>query len=87
MRDGKRLDADVSAVGDPLTGFDIYDSYNCGTRMRIQRVEEGWATFGGTSLSAPMIAALYALAGGGDGVSTRRSRCTGTPPTPPRAST
>jgi DNA-binding beta-propeller fold protein YncE len=53
-----RLVADVSAIGDPLTGFDTYDSYD-GT---------GWVTTGGTSLSSPVIAALYALAGGAQGV-------------------
>ena len=62
----KRLAADVSALADPNTGFDIYDSY------QIQGVNECggddqpscWATFGGTSLSSPLIAAMWALAGG-----------------------
>ena len=31
----KRLVADVSAVGDPLTGFDIYDSYKCGVECEF----------------------------------------------------
>jgi PKD repeat protein len=62
---GMRLGADVSAVADPLTGFDIYDSYKCGPECEFARVEGGWATFGGTSLSAPLITALYGLAGGG----------------------
>ncbi len=53
-----RLVADVSAIGDPLTGFDTYDSYN----------GQGWATTGGTSLSSPVIAAIYALAGGSQDV-------------------
>ena len=60
--------ADVSAVGDPLTGFDIYDSYKCGKECEFPRVEGGWATFGGTSLSTPLIAGLYGLAGGGHGL-------------------
>jgi PKD repeat protein len=64
----KRLDADVSAVADPLTGLDIYDTYNCGAPCNLQRVEVGWVTIGGTSLSAPFISSLYALAGGGQGV-------------------
>jgi PKD repeat protein len=64
-----RLDADVSAVGDPLTGFDIYDSYKCGSSAcEFPRVEGGWVTFGGTSLSAPVITAMYGLAGGSGGV-------------------
>jgi len=63
-----RVVADVSAVGDPATGFDIYDSYKCGPECEFPRVEGGWATFGGTSLSAQLIGALYGLAGGGGGV-------------------
>ena len=61
-----RLVADVSAVADYLTGFDIYDSYNCGTACSPA---PGWLTIGGTSLSSPLIAATYALAGGAQGVS------------------
>jgi subtilase family serine protease len=61
----KRLSADVSAVGDYLTGLDIYDSYNCGSACDPA---PGWFTEGGTSLSSPIIAAAYALAGGAQGV-------------------
>jgi subtilase family serine protease len=61
----KRLAADVSAVGDYLTGLDIYDSYNCGSACSPA---PGWFTIGGTSLSSPIIAAAYALAGGAHGV-------------------
>jgi subtilase family serine protease len=50
----KRMIADVSAVADPATGVSVYDSYG---------VTAGWYTFGGTSASAPIIAAVYALAG------------------------
>ncbi|HJQ74422.1 MAG TPA: S53 family peptidase [Gaiellaceae bacterium] len=60
---GKRLVADVSMVADPLTGYDIYDSFNCGAACST-----GWQTFGGTSLSAPLVAAAYALSGGAHGV-------------------
>ena len=63
----KRLDADISAVGDPFTGFDIYNTYKCGTACA--GLDEGWLTIGGTSLSAPFISSLYALAGGGNGMS------------------
>ena len=66
--EAKRLAADVSAVGDPQSGFDIYDSYECGKGCAFPRVEGGWATFGGTSLSTPLIAGLYGLAGGGHGL-------------------
>jgi subtilase family serine protease len=50
----KRMISDVSAVADPATGVSVYDSYG---------VTAGWYTFGGTSASAPLVAAVYALAG------------------------
>jgi hypothetical protein len=59
-----RLVADIAADADPLTGFDIYDTYNCGTPCGTP----GWQTTGGTSLSSPLIAGMYALAGGAHGV-------------------
>jgi hypothetical protein len=59
-----RLDNDVSAVADPYTGFDIYDTY-----AYERGFEAGWLTVGGTSLSAPLISGLYALSGGSHGVS------------------
>jgi subtilase family serine protease len=49
----RRVVGDVSAVADPGTGVAVYDSYQ----------ESGWLVFGGTSVSAPIIASLYALAG------------------------
>jgi hypothetical protein len=64
---GKRLAADVSMVGDPLTGFDIYDSYACGAAQCP--TSPTWMTIGGTSLSSPLLAAAYALSGGAHGVS------------------
>ncbi|MEU1596445.1 carboxypeptidase regulatory-like domain-containing protein [Streptomyces sp. NPDC005708] len=45
--------ADVSAVADPATGVAVYQTYG-GT---------GWAVYGGTSASAPVIASTYAVAG------------------------
>ncbi|HEU5269858.1 MAG TPA: hypothetical protein VFU36_08030, partial [Jatrophihabitans sp.] len=45
-----RAVADVSAVANPATGVAVY---NAG----------GWGVYGGTSASAPIIAAVYALAG------------------------
>ena len=59
-----RLSSDVSAVADPYTGFDIYSSYEYETFA-----ETGWMTIGGTSLSSPLITAIYALAGGSHWVS------------------
>ena len=49
----RRTATDVSAVADPDTGVAVYDSYQSG----------GWAVYGGTSASSPIIAATYALAG------------------------
>lgn len=51
-----RAVADVSAVADPNTGVAVYDSYT-------DQGVNGWLTFGGTSASSPIIAAVYALAG------------------------
>ena len=48
-----RVVADVSAVADPTTGVAVYDTYPSG----------GWMVFGGTSVGAPIIASVYALAG------------------------
>jgi len=52
---GNRTVADVSAVADPNTGVSVYDTY--GLRPR-----GGWLVFGGTSVAAPIIGAVYALA-------------------------
>jgi subtilase family serine protease len=49
----KRSVADISAVADPATGVAAYNTYG----------SNGWGVFGGTSASAPIIAATYALAG------------------------
>jgi subtilase family serine protease len=51
-----RTVADVSADADPSTGAAVYDS------VRYQG-QSGWYQVGGTSLSSPLIAAVYALAG------------------------
>jgi hypothetical protein len=59
-----RSAADISAVADYLTGFDVYNSDTCGGACST-----GWNTFGGTSLSSPIITAMWALAGGSGGVS------------------
>jgi N-acetylneuraminic acid mutarotase len=45
--------ADVSAVADPATGVSVYQTYGGG----------GWAVYGGTSASAPIITGAYASAG------------------------
>jgi subtilase family serine protease len=59
-----RLAADVSADADPASGYDVYNSYDCGPACP----DLGWLPIGGTSLSAPLIAAMWALAGGSGGV-------------------
>jgi hypothetical protein len=59
----KRMAADVAAVADSFTGFDIYASYACGLACPT-----GWVTVGGTSLASPLIASAFALAGGAGGV-------------------
>ena len=52
----KRGVADVAADADPNTGAAVYDSTRYQGRV-------GWYTVGGTSLSSPLIAAVFALAG------------------------
>jgi PKD repeat protein len=61
---GKRLVSDIAMDADSLTGYDIYDSYACGSACSTT----GWLTIGGTSLSAPLVAAAFGLAGGAHGV-------------------
>ncbi len=58
---GARAVADVSADADPYTGIAVYDA----TETEGNR---GWATIGGTSVAAPIIASVFALAGGAHGV-------------------
>jgi subtilase family serine protease len=51
-----KANADVSAVADPNTGVNVYDS------TAYQGIS-GWLVFGGTSASSPIIASVYTLAG------------------------
>lgn len=51
-----RMVADVSAVADPATGVAVYDSYG-------YQGQKGWFVVGGTSASAPIVAAVYGVAG------------------------
>jgi subtilase family serine protease len=57
----KRTVADVSAVADPNTGVAVYDSTS-------YQGLSGWLVFGGTSVSSPIIASVYALAGNASSV-------------------
>ncbi|MEU2715503.1 S53 family peptidase [Streptomyces sp. NPDC007205] len=68
----KRTVADVSAVADPNTGVAVYDTYNscaggslCDTELQLGLAQgaDGWVEVGGTSVSSPIIASVYALAG------------------------
>lgn len=52
----KRMEADVSYIGDPNTGVAVYDS-------TAYQGYKGWMVFGGTSVGSPAIAAIYGLAG------------------------
>ena len=67
----KRVVADVSADADPHTGIAVTDSspaceteYIEGSTKHITH----WCTYGGTSLASPIIASVFALAGGANGV-------------------
>ncbi len=51
-----RIANDIAAIGDPGTGVAVYDSFGGCT---------AWCVFGGTSVSTPIIASVYALAGNG----------------------
>ena len=51
----KRMEADVSAVGDPNTGVAVYGP--------ASRSRSGWLVFGGTSVSAPLIGGIYGVTG------------------------
>jgi len=54
-----RAMADVAAVADPATGLAVY--------APTSRKSSAWAQYGGTSLSSPLIASVYALSGNTSG--------------------
>ncbi len=56
----RRTVADVSAVADPASGASVYDSVG-------YQGQTGWFKVGGTSLAAPLVAGVYALAGNASG--------------------
>jgi hypothetical protein len=84
----KRGVGDVAADAAPETGAALYDT----TRYKGQT---GWFKVGGTSLAAPLVAAVYALAGGAKANTrprastptrkTRRPPCTTSPAAPTAA--
>jgi len=69
----KRAVSDVSADADPFTGVAVYYSRteSCFTQYGAGALEfvPNWCQIGGTSLASPLIASVYALAGGAHGVS------------------
>ena len=62
----KRTIADVAAVADPNTGVAVYDSYG-------STGGANWYVFGGTSVAAPIIGAVYALSGNTSGTPAQLS--------------
>ncbi|GAB2918658.1 peptidase S8 [Rhodococcus aerolatus] len=60
----RRTVADVAAVADPSTGVAVYDTYGS---------SGGWLVFGGTSVAAPVVAGVYALAGNGSALTAGSS--------------
>jgi Subtilase family len=67
----KRAVADISADADPYTGVAVYDSV-----PDVHEAENGetvntpleWSPIGGTSVASPIIASMFALAGGAHAV-------------------
>jgi subtilase family serine protease len=53
----KRTVADIAAVADPATGVAVYDSYG-------STGGANWYIFGGTSVSSPIVAAIFTTYGG-----------------------
>jgi hypothetical protein len=56
-----RAVADTSADADPYTGVAVYDS------TENPEGDKGWGVIGGTSVASPIIASVFALAGGAHG--------------------
>jgi hypothetical protein len=64
----KRAVSDVSADADPYTGVAVHAS-NTQCQETIEGKVVHWCTIGGTSLASPLIASVFALAGGAAGIS------------------
>ena len=55
----RRTVGDLSAVANPSTGFSVYDSFGtCSSGP--------WLVFGGTSVSSPLVASIFASIGKGN---------------------
>ncbi len=68
--EAQRAVADVSADADPDSGVAVYDSvpYPYEEGSRSGAAPPRWVPIGGTSLASPIVAAMFALAGGAHGV-------------------
>lgn len=68
--EGRRAVADVSADADPDTGLAVYDSVPYPYEEKGKKKTEvlDWVPVGGTSLASPIIASMFALAGGAHGI-------------------
>ncbi len=67
----KRAVSDIAADADPYTGLAVrYANSSCKTTYEQAgklKTLPNWCTIGGTSLSSPLIASIFALAGGANG--------------------
>ena len=63
-----RTTSDLSALADPATGLAVYDTYG----LDQFGLPPGWIVVGGTSLAAPLISGMIALAGNAPSVGTAK---------------
>ena len=63
-----RTTSDVSALADPETGLAVYDTYG----LAEFGIPPGWIVVGGTSLAAPLVAGMIALAGNAPSLGTAK---------------
>lgn len=68
----KRTVNDVAAIANPVPGVAVYDTYFSSSSDR------GWNVYGGTSVSTPIIAGMYALAGNGSSIDNASGLYAGT---------
>ena len=68
--ESRRASNDVAADADPYTGVAVYDSvpYLAPGEPPRDGSPPGWAPIGGTSVASPIVASMFALAGGSHGV-------------------
>ena len=68
--ESRRASNDVAADADPYTGVAVYDSvpYLAPGEPPRDGSPPGWTPLGGTSVASPIVASMFALAGGSHGV-------------------